>query len=478
MPQLPALQLDPRNALLDLTPVSNALTGIQRQQNANRDYAMQQDQLAMQKESHALTKQNYQRQWSNQDKELFGKQAMAVDAMPDGPERQAAWARIIQSHGTDGLTPEEMDYKTGPKLGAAAAGLYRDPMDTRAKELGLKLTEAQIAELGRKADDPIKAYVADMLKNSGGASAPAPASPSVQPQSNAGQTVPTTGMLNISNPAQPQPPTSSGVHLVADTVPPVQAPAPQQTQGDMVQVPGFGMMSRKEAIQRGGILMLDPRYSTLGKAMVEAAQGGGGAEQALGTAASTQNDKEELGATGALATLNTIKQTYDQKFLNIPNRIKLWGNNLASKFGGLPAKDQEELKAYSSFRQSAWHNLNRVLKDLSGTAVTENEMQRQLLDLPNPGKGVFDGDSPAEFEAKLKGALSFQHSAIARARWLRSKGFTGKPWEAGVAVEDMPNIINQRGAEIRQQLEQANPGADPMKLEQEVTRNIKQEFGI
>ena len=46
MPQLPALQLEPRNALLDLTPVNNALMGIQRQQNANRDYAMQQDELA------------------------------------------------------------------------------------------------------------------------------------------------------------------------------------------------------------------------------------------------------------------------------------------------------------------------------------------------------------------------------------------------------------------------------------------------
>lgn len=476
MAQLPALTIDPRNALLDLAPVQNALTGLQRQQNVNREYEQQQEQLGMQRESHALQKQNYERQWKQQEVENLGKRAQYVASL-QGPQQISAWNSVLDKHGREGLTPEELDPNTGPQLMMAAAGLFRDPMDVRAKELGLKLTEAQIAELGRKADDPIKAYVADMLKNSGGASAPAPSAPSVQPQSNAGQTVPTTGILNISNPVQPP---ASGVQLVADTVPPVQTPAPQQQpQGDMVQVPGFPHpMTRKDALQRGGILMLDSRYSTLGKAMVEAAQGGGGAEQALGTAASTQNDKEELGATGALATLNTIKQTYDQKFLNIPNRLKLWGNNLASKFGGLPAKDQEELKAYSSFRQSAWHNLNRVLKDLSGTAVTENEMQRQLLDLPNPGKGVFDGDSPAEFEAKLKGALSFQHSAIARARWLRSKGFTGKPWEAGVAVEDMPNIINQRGAEIRQQLQQSNPNIDPMKLEQEIDRNIKQEFGI
>ena len=47
MPQLPALQLDPRNALLDLSPVNNALMNIQKQQNANREYDMQQNQLAM-----------------------------------------------------------------------------------------------------------------------------------------------------------------------------------------------------------------------------------------------------------------------------------------------------------------------------------------------------------------------------------------------------------------------------------------------
>lgn len=119
-----------------------------------------------------------------------------------------------------------------------------------------------------------------------------------------------------------------------------------------------------------------------------------------------------------------------------------------------------------------------MLKDLSGTAVTENEMQRQLLDLPNPGKGITDGDSPPDFEAKLNGAIKFQRSAIARARYLRSQGFTGKPWEAGIALEDVPGLIDKRGAEIENQLKQANPNADPMAI-QKATRNaIKQEFGI
>ena len=151
MPQLPALHLEPRNALLDLTPVTNALDGIQKQQNANRDYAMQQDELAMRKQSHDLQAQNYQRTWKQQDVENMGKRAMAIDAMADGPQKQAAWQRIVQSHGADGLSPEELDYRTGPKMMAAQAGLFRDPMEVEAKRLDLDYKRAQIAKTNRDA---------------------------------------------------------------------------------------------------------------------------------------------------------------------------------------------------------------------------------------------------------------------------------------------------------------------------------------
>ena len=145
MPQLPALQLDPRNALLDLSPVNNALMNIQKQQNANREYDMQQNQLAMQKQSHDLQAQNYQRTWKQQDVENMGKRAMAIDAMADGPQKQAAWQRIVQSHGADGLSPEELDYRTGPKMMAAQAGLFRDPMEVEAQRLKLETARSNLS---------------------------------------------------------------------------------------------------------------------------------------------------------------------------------------------------------------------------------------------------------------------------------------------------------------------------------------------
>lgn len=150
MAQLPALTIDPRNALLDLAPVQNALTGLQRQQNANREYEQQQEQIGMQRGSHALQKQNYERQWKQQDVENLGKRAQAIDALTDDRQRQAAWGAWVKAHGTDGLSPEEMDYRTGPKLAAAAAGLFRDPMEAEKNRLDMDYKRAQIAELNMK----------------------------------------------------------------------------------------------------------------------------------------------------------------------------------------------------------------------------------------------------------------------------------------------------------------------------------------
>ncbi len=150
MAQLPALTIDPRNALLDLAPVQNALTGLQRQQNANREYEQQQEQIGMQRESHALQKQNYERQWKQQDVENLGKRAQAIDALTDDRQRQAAWGAWVKAHGTDGLSPEEMDYRTGPKLAAAAAGLFRDPMEAEKNRLDMDYKRAQIGALNRR----------------------------------------------------------------------------------------------------------------------------------------------------------------------------------------------------------------------------------------------------------------------------------------------------------------------------------------
>lgn len=55
------------------------------------------------------------------------------------------------------LTEEELDPVTGPKL-MAAAGMYLDPRDSQAKDLGLQKTRAEINKLNSEAANGGEAY--------------------------------------------------------------------------------------------------------------------------------------------------------------------------------------------------------------------------------------------------------------------------------------------------------------------------------
>jgi hypothetical protein len=242
---------------------------------------------------------------------------------------------------------------------------------------------------------------------------------------------------------------------------------------EIVQTP-LGPMSRDQARTIGALAAAKGR-GDFGKMMIDAASGG---PQRLGQTGANQNDKNSIGTVDELAGLDNIKRAYDAKFLTIPKRIGYAWSSILSKFGKLKPEDAKELQDYATFRAASFDQLNKKLKELSGTAVTPQEAERQLIVLPNAGQGIGDGDSPAEFEAKLNASIAWQKSAFARQNYLRNQGFQGKPWEAGVAVEDMPQIINQRGQQLRQQLQQQFPKASPMQLDQTVTKKIKKEFGI
>ena len=475
MPQLPALQLDPRNALLDLTPVNNALMGIQRQQNANRDYAMQQDELAMRKQSHDLQAQNYQRQWKQQDVENMGKRAMAIDAMADGPQKQAAWQRIVQSHGADGLSPEELDYRTGPKMMAAQAGLFQDPLERQYKQ-------AQINALNSKdKPDPVEQFILGRLQRAGSGMPAAPSAapgPSLQPQSftpgpSQPQALPISNTQQGSFPPQMMP----GVQLVADRASPAQAASPQQ---DMIDTP-YGRMSRSDAMELGGTMLLSPKFSAAGKAILDAANGGETGISGLSKPTVNQLEERTLNAAGQLGRLNDIMQRFDPKFLDITNRMKMTGASWTAKFGGkLKPDDEKELGRYASFRSAAVNNLNTILKELSGAAVTPQEYERIQNDQPVAGTGIFDGDDPVSFKAKAERTTRSLKSAIARLNFMRSKGlnFDRGSLDQFMSLDDVPAIIEQRGAEIERDLKAANPKADPMSIEKRVDQQLKREFGI
>ena len=562
---------------INFEPINQALEGVLQQNNANRLYALQQQQSARADAQLDIDRQRagdaHQAAVSDREYRLAVQSAGIAQAALTQRDPAKKAAMMTQLYGLHpeyknclveaGIDPNDYD-STANFIVSTARG-YQDPRDSQIKDLEVQKGRAEIRALDQK--NSVNSAISGLIS---GASAvddpnasptqyngtspslrqpivPPNSSGSFQPQSFEGGPMPRNALMPVLNPGG-QPPMSNALYdsvpvnpvLNAfvqsparfpgsppgrDEAPPVphgggngipdfaggyrsqgqtpgsyaQQPAPQQPQApsgliltgnndpvpqsappagpvrqaqpNLVRTP-LGPMTKDRAQRLGfGLAMADK--GDAGKIFIDAAN-----QNALDKGSATENDKNELAATSQMAVLDDIKNSFDTSYLNIPNRFKLWGTSLMDKFGSLSEDDQKDLAGYTRFRQTAWQNLNTVLKQLSGTAVTENEMKRQLETQPNAGTGIADGDSPTEFATKVRGQMAFAQSAIARARWLRNQGFTGAPWEAGVPIEAMPSLIKKRGDELYQQYQQANPKADPQTLKGAVQRNLKQEFGI
>jgi hypothetical protein len=143
---------------INLEPVNAALDSIMQQNNQNRAYAFQQKQFDANQQQRQFENARATKQDAAQQVKMFGDQATAVDQMTDPNQRAAAWKSILARHGTNGLSPEELDPVSGPKLMAAQAGQFLDPRDIQAKDLALQETRAKINKLNVEAQNGGEAY--------------------------------------------------------------------------------------------------------------------------------------------------------------------------------------------------------------------------------------------------------------------------------------------------------------------------------
>ena len=108
---------------------------------------------------------------------------------------------------------------------------------------------------------------------------------------------------------------------------------------------------------------------------------------------------------------------------------------------------------------------------MTGSAMGVQEADRIIATLPNAGTGIFDGDSPTQFQAKLDNAIQQTKYALARKNYSLLKGLK---WE-NINLDDVPKIVNQRGKEIEKQykLDPKDPAT-----KKTVERQLAAEFGI
>lgn len=473
MAQLPALSFNPQNALIDFSPVTNALennrrNALMQQQNDRADRQMQ-----MQEDEFSYRRGRDQKQDARQQVEWFGKTAAAIDRVADPARRSAMWQRILERHPDKAsLTPEYLDPVQGPKLVMAEAGQWRDPREDQMTDLELQYKRAQINNLNEKANDPIEQLLIERLRGGSRGQAPAmPQQPMLQPQSFNG-TMPMSG---------PMP----GVQLVADEAQP-QPPMPMAPSAEtprQFNTP-FGPMTADDAQALAGPMLLNPKYSAAGKAILDSIQGGG--EGALGKAGENAVDEKAIGMVDLAGRLDSIAQGFKPEYQTYETAAKMYGLSWQDSFEAtrksMKPEDRQRLADYTAFKQNATNNLSEYIKYITGAAMGIQEEGRIRKGMPDPEK-----DSPSQFESKIKNSIGQSKLALARYNYLKRNGYDERTIQslaksdrigAMVPLSDMQGIINQRLDQAAQEMKSRNPSIDPQSLKQQLRVIQRQEFGI
>jgi hypothetical protein len=207
--------------------------------------------------------------------------------------------------------------------------------------------------------------------------------------------------------------------------------------------------------------------------------GGGG----FGTSGNTQLDKAAIDTAEQIDRLNRTAQLYDETYQQIPTRLNDAFLRGKDKLGVASPEEQQEVARFATFKTAALKDLNRTIKALAGAAVSQQEMGRIAGEMPNAGSSVFDGDSPAEFGAKLAEASRSAKLSLVRLNYWKSQGNTGPIIQGGNLVDsapqldEIPGIMRQRELEITQQV-QAAGYTDDAAIRAQVRAAMQQEFGL
>jgi hypothetical protein len=175
-----------------------------------------------------------------------------------------------------------------------------------------------------------------------------------------------------------------------------------------------------------------------------------------------------------LAQLDRIESAFKPEYLEQRYKGTQALRANAEKFGlaKLTPAQQQELTSFTTFRQDSVQSLNRYINEVTGAAIGQGEeADRIKAGVPNPGTGMFDGDSPTEFNAKLKNTLRDLRTVEARIQYIKANGLK----LVDVPLNKMPDIMRKRETELIKSL-----NLDVSKPEDKsILRNrLASEFGL
>ena len=187
--------------------------------------------------------------------------------------------------------------------------------------------------------------------------------------------------------------------------------------------------------------------------------------------------ENKLNAIETLASLNSINASYKPEYLTFGYK---WNNLVTSvkdKAGFTPdPNDRQALNDFTTFRRDATSNLSKIIKNITGATMGETEAARIISEAPNAGTGLFDGDGPTEFKAKLDASIKNVRRSIIRYNMAINKGLN--PLDSGMELADVDAMVNRRGQEIEKILRSQNPNATSDAIQLQVDDALMREFGL
>ena len=432
---LPAYTMGQVN-LLDFSPIENALGRAMKQKQLERDYALQQERMGMDRERLG-----------------FDRQRMERESAMDPLRYKMLEAQIAQHQAETGMTP----------------------LKRRQIEAGITLTEAQVKQAQQK--DAMEEFFLNRFR--GGAQPGAPAAPSpIRPQSYA----PTQERPAIMTPAtagmQPQEPTGDPMLIRTQAAPGQPQPqAPAQPQNDPIIQTPMGPMKASEARMFGFYLAYKGKGDA-GKMIADPADPTKLPKEAL-----NEIGKDEVKLTESLGRMREIARQFRPEFLTFEEQAKQYGVSWLDKFDATRSKltpEQIQQHAqYTAFRRDTVDNLNRYIKEITGAAMGVEEAKRIISAQPNMD------DGPTAFMAKIKATQRAAELAVARARLLRRDGYNGRPWDGNpetaaqvLPLERMKGIILEDSKRTYQQIRQQFPDGDEGQISGAVRAHIRSKYGM
>lgn len=188
-----------------------------------------------------------------------------------------------------------------------------------------------------------------------------------------------------------------------------------------------------------------------------------------------------VNATDSLVTIKDIKDSFLPEYQTIATRWEAFKTGVQEKVEGIPPLewvanqfgegDRQLLRDFTVYKRRAFDNMNTVIQQISGTAVSPAEADRLIRQLPNPGTGFFDGDSPTQFYGKLLDVERSLKRVVARYSYARRNGIDPMAMD----LMEIEGIMEERWRDIFKSLPQDQ---DEVERASETDRRVKEEFGL